>query len=82
MFTCSSRFNALRLENGNFSSPLLSARITDTIPNIFSNIVAISSHSVSQNESNTYRRRMPEAMSVPEYIVCDNVRISDAADSF
>lgn len=82
MFTGSSRFNAMRLENGEFIAPLFSTRITDTSPSVFNNIVAVSSISVSQNESSTYGRRMPEAISVPEYMLCDNVRITDVADSF
>ncbi len=35
-----------------------------------------------KNVSGTYDRRSPTAMSIPEYIICDGVRISDVADSF
>jgi len=82
MFTGSSRFNAQRIEKGEFTAPLLSSRVTDTIPNVFNHVVAISSRAVPVNESGTYGRRTPEAYSVPEYVLCDNVRISDVADSF
>ena len=82
LFTGSSRFNAVRVEEGRFTQPMVSTRVTDTSPSVFSNIVAMSSSSVSQNESNTYGRREPEAMSVPEWMLCDNVRITDVADSF
>jgi predicted Zn-dependent protease len=82
LFTGSSRFNAMRILDGRFSQPMVSTRVTDTSPSVFSNVVAMSSHSVPQNESNTYGRREPEAMSVPEWMLCENVRISDVADSF
>ncbi len=82
MFTCSSRFNAMRLEKGEFTAPLFSTRVTDTSPNVFSNVVAIAPDSVTVNVSSTYGQREPTAMSVPEYLVCDNVRITDVADSF
>lgn len=82
MFTGSSRFNALLVQGGTFTAPLLSTRITDTIPNIFSHVVAVAERSVPVNISNTYGRRAPEAISVPEYLICDNVRISDVAESF
>lgn len=81
-FTGSSRFNALRVQGGKFTAPLLSTRVTDTIPNVFSNVVAVSSQAVLMDVSSTYGQRSPEALSVPEYIICDNVRISDVADSF
>jgi predicted Zn-dependent protease len=82
MFTGSSRFNARLVKDGEFTAPLLSSRVTDTIPSVFSGIVAISSRTIPWNVSSTYDRRSPTAMSIPEYIICDNVRISDVADSF
>lgn len=82
LFTGSSRFNAMRVEGGRFIAPILSSRITDAIPSVLSDVVAVSSRAVCQNESATYDRRAPEAMSVPEWLLCDNVRISDVADSF
>jgi predicted Zn-dependent protease len=81
-FTCSSRFNAQRIQAGSFAAPLLSSRVTDEIPSVLGSVVAISSKAVPFNVSATYARRSPEAFSVPEYILCDNVRISDVADSF
>lgn len=82
MFTGSSRFNALRIQGGKFVAPLLSSRVTDTIPSVFNHVVALSSRSVTHNDSATYDRRSPEACSVPEWLLCDEVRISDVADSF
>jgi len=82
MFTCSSRFNARLIKNGEFVAPLLSSRVTDTIPSVFGGITAISSRTIPWNVSGTYDRRSPTAMSIPEYIICDGVRISDVADSF
>lgn len=82
VLTGSSRFNALLIRDGKFVAPIFSSRITDSIPNLFNNVFAISSHSVSQNESSTYERRAPQAMSVPTWLICDQVRISDVADSF
>lgn len=82
VFTGSSRFNAMRLENGEFTAPLFSTRITDSSPSVFSNVVAISSRSVPVNQSSTYGERAPEAVSVPEYLLCDDVRITDVAESF
>ncbi|MBM3314773.1 hypothetical protein FJY71_02875 [candidate division WOR-3 bacterium] len=82
IFTGSSRFNARRVEGGRFTAPLLSSRVTDSIPNVLSHVIAVSSRAVSQNESSTYDRRAPEAYSVPEWLLCDEVRISDVADSF
>jgi predicted Zn-dependent protease len=81
-FTGSSRFNAMRIEGGTFVAPLFSSRITDDIPIVFSNVVSLSGKAVSVNMSSTYERREPEAYSVPEWILCDNVRISDVAESF
>ena len=82
IFTGSSRFNAMRIAGGRFVAPLFSSRITDAIPSVFSNVVALSSKAVPTNMSSTYERREPEAYSVPEWILCDDVRISDVADSF
>ena len=81
-FTGSSRFNALRVEGGTFTAPLFSTRITDTLPNVFSHVVAVSSRAVSVNLSTTYGPRAPLALSVPEYLICDNVRVNDVAESF
>ncbi len=82
LFTGSSRFNAMRIEQGEFAAPLFSTRVTDTIPWVFNHVIAISSHSVPVNVSSTYDRREPTAISVPEYMICEEVRISDVADSF
>ncbi len=82
VFTGSSRFNAMLVKDGSLVAPIFSSRITDTIPNVFNNVFAISARSISQNESSTYERRMPQAMSVPSWLICDNVRISDVAESF
>lgn len=82
IFTGSSRFNALLIRDGKPVAPIFSSRITDSIPNVFNRVVAISARSVSQNESSTYERRSPEALSVPLWLLCDDVRISDVADSF
>ena len=82
MFTGSSRFNALRIANGECVAPMLSSRITDTIPNVLANVQAVASRSVPVNVSETYGERSPNAISVPEYLLCDHVRISDVADSF
>ncbi|MHB9022664.1 MAG: metallopeptidase TldD-related protein [Armatimonadota bacterium] len=81
-FTGSSRFNAQRVEGGEFTAPLFSTRITDTIPNVLSHITAVSSRAVLVDVSNTYERRAPTAVSVPEFLLCDSVRISDVAESF
>ncbi|MBN2537831.1 hypothetical protein JXB37_06095 [candidate division WOR-3 bacterium] len=82
LFTGSSRFNALRLQGGRFTAPLFSTRVTDTSPSVFGNVVALSSKNVPVNTSSTYARRSPTAVSVPEWLLCDNVRITDVADSF
>jgi predicted Zn-dependent protease len=82
MFTGSSRFNARLVKNGEFTAPLLSSRVTDTIPQVFSGIIAVSSRTTPWNVSSTYDRRQPTAVSIPEYIVADGVRISDVAASF
>ncbi len=82
LFTGSSRFNAMRLEKGEFTAPIFSTRVTDTCPSVFSNVVAVSSRSVPVNTSHTYGRRTPTAISVPEYLLCNNVKVTDVADSF
>jgi PmbA protein len=82
MFTGSSRFNARLIKGGEFVAPLVSSRVTDTIPQVLGQVIALSSKSMPFNISATYGRRNPEAMSVPEYIICNDVRISDVADSF
>ena len=82
MFTGSSRFNARLIKGGEFVAPLVSTRVTDTIPQVLGQVIALSSQSMPFNISATYGRRTPEAMSVPEYIICNDVRISDVADSF
>jgi len=82
IFTGSSRFSAVLLENGEMVSPIYSSRITDSFFNVLGNIELFSSKNVSVNQSSTYDRRMPEAFSVPSYMVCTNVKITDSADSF
>ncbi|MFZ5953374.1 MAG: metallopeptidase TldD-related protein [Candidatus Rifleibacteriota bacterium] len=82
IFTGSSRFNALLVENGKVVSPIFSSRVTDTFTSVFSNISLISSANRSINLSNTYGRRAPVAYSVPSYIVAEKVKITDSADSF
>jgi predicted Zn-dependent protease len=82
LFTGSSRFGAMRIQGGERAAPLLSSRVTDTVPNVLGHVLALSSRTVPVNESSTYGRRSPEATSVPEWILCDNVRISDVAEGF
>ncbi|MCK5064185.1 MAG: hypothetical protein KAQ97_02810, partial [Candidatus Fermentibacteraceae bacterium] len=82
IFTGSSRFNALLVEDGKVISPIFSTRITDSFQNVLCNVKVISSVSESVNGSNTYGRRMPVAISVPSYIVAEGVKITDCADSF
>ena len=82
LFTCSSRFNAMRIENGSVTAPIFSTRITDTCPSVFNNVLELAPKSVSVNTSDTYGRRSPTAVSVPEYMLCDKIRITDVADSF
>lgn len=82
MITGSSRFNAMLIRDGRFVAPIFSSRVTDALPHLLSNVVALSSKTLSQNESSTYGRRSPQAFSVPEWLLCDSVRISDVADSF
>jgi len=82
IFTASSRFNALLLENGKIIAPIFSSRITDTFQNIFKNVSTISRQAESINISSTYGKRSPVAYSVPSYIVAENIKITDCADSF
>lgn len=82
IFTGSSRFNAVLIENGEVVSPIFSSRVTDSFQNVFGNVSLISSQSEPVNLSNTYGRRMPEASAVPAYIVSEKVKITDSADSF
>ena len=82
IFTGSSRFNAILVENGKVVSPIFSSRVTDTFASVLSKIVKISSATRSINLSNTYGRRSPVAYSVPSYIVAEKVKITDSADSF
>jgi len=82
IFTGSSRFNAVLVQNGKIVSPIFSSRITDTFQSVFGNVKIISNEAVSVNGSNTYGRRNPVATSVPSYMVCEKVKITDCADSF
>lgn len=81
-FTGSSRFNAVLVEGGRVTHPLFSTRITDTFENVLGHVVAIARETVSVNTSNTYGRRAPNAMSLPAYVVCEGVRVTDAAEGF
>ncbi|MCR4423949.1 MAG: metallopeptidase TldD-related protein [candidate division WOR-3 bacterium] len=82
IFTGSSRFNALLIKDGKFVAPIFSSRITDAIPNLFNQVIAVSSQAVAENVSATYERRTPSAYAVPSWLLCDRVNISDVADSF
>jgi predicted Zn-dependent protease len=82
IFTGSSRFNAVLVEDGKIVSPIFSSRVTDSFQNVLGNVKVISSVSESVNGSNTYGRRTPVAMNVPSYIVSEGVKITDSADSF
>lgn len=82
IFTGSSRFNALLIEDGKVVSPIFSSRVTDTFQAVFNNVKKLSPESVSVNLSNTYGRRSPVAFSVPEYIISEGVKITDCAESF
>ena len=82
IFTGGSRFNALLIEDGEIISPIFSTRITDSFQNVFKNVSVISKKPDSINLSNTYGRRSPVATSVPSYIVAQNVKITDCAESF
>lgn len=82
IFTGSSRFNALLIRKGKVIGPIYSSRITDTFQNVFGNVEKISNTAESVNLSNTYGRRAPVAFSVPNYMVCKGVKITDCAESF
>lgn len=82
IFTGSSRFSAVLIEDGKIVSPIFSSRITDQFANIFGNVLSISSETISVNTSNTYGRRAPGAVSVPTWILVDGVKITDCAESF
>ena len=82
IFTGSSRFNALLVKKGEVVGPIFSSRITDTFQNVFGNVEKISKLAVSVNISDTYGRRAPNAFSVPNYMVCRGVKITDCADSY
>ncbi|MBD3370631.1 hypothetical protein GF402_09740 [Candidatus Fermentibacteria bacterium] len=82
IFTGSSRFNALLVENGEIVSPIFSTRITDSFQNVLNNVRTLSSTEVSENGSSTYARRAPVAMAVPSYAVIEGVKITDCAESF
>jgi len=82
LMTGASRFNALHIVDGRPVAPIFSVRITDSVVTILSNTLAISSLPVFLDVSTTYERRSPQAVSVPEYLICDNVRISDTTESF
>jgi predicted Zn-dependent protease len=82
LVTASSRFSATVMNNGEVAAPLLSSRITDHFKNIFGNVVAVAPYNVSVNVSNTYGRRTPVACSVPAYVLVEDVKITDSADSF
>ncbi|MDA3884688.1 MAG: metallopeptidase TldD-related protein [Candidatus Delongbacteria bacterium] len=82
IFTGSSRFNALLVRKGKVVGPIFSSRITDTFQNVFGNVDKISKLAESVNLSNTYGRRSPVAFSVPNYMVCKGVKITDCAESF
>ncbi|HQB82248.1 MAG TPA: metallopeptidase TldD-related protein, partial [Candidatus Rifleibacterium sp.] len=82
IFTGSSRFNAVLIENGKVVGPIFSSRITDTFQSVFGKIVKISQEAESVNLSNTYGRRSPVAFAVPSYIVSEKVKITDCAESF
>jgi len=82
IFTGSSRFNAVLIEDGEVISPIFSSRVTDSFDNVLSNVKILSSVAESVNGSNTYGRRAPVAVSVPSYIVSEGVKITDCAESF
>ncbi len=82
IFTGSSRFSAVLIEKGKVVSPIFSSRITDQFETIFGNVLKISSETVSVNGSNTYGRRSPNSSSVPSWMLVDDVKITDCADSF
>lgn len=82
LVTASSRFSATVMKAGQVTAPLLSSRVTDHFKNIFGNVAVIAPNNVSVNVSNTYGRRTPVACSVPAYVLVEDVKITDSADSF
>jgi predicted Zn-dependent protease len=82
IFTGSSRFNAVLVENGKIVSPIFSTRITDSFQNVLNNVRTLSSVEVSENGSSTYARRAPVAMALPSYAVVEKVKVTDCAESF
>lgn len=82
IFTGSSRFSAVLIRNGRVASPIFSSRITDSFERVFGNVLGMSRETVSVNTSNTYGRRNPSALSVPSWMLVDDVKITDCADSF
>jgi predicted Zn-dependent protease len=82
IFTASSRFSAVLIEDGRIVQPIFSSRITDSFQNVLRNVSVISSLVESVNLSNTYGRRAPFAMGVPTYMIAEDVKITDCADSF
>ena len=82
LFTGSSRFNAVLVEDGRIAGPIFSTRITDTFRNVLGNVLLLSPTAVSVNQSDTYGRRSPVAMSVPAYAVVEGVHITDSAEAF
>ncbi len=82
IFTGSSRFSAVLIEDGEMVRPIFSSRITDTFQNVLGNVAVLAPWNTSVNGSSTYDRRMPEAASVPGYMVSTGVKITDSAESF
>jgi len=80
--TASSRFSAVLVEDGHITRPIFSSRVTDTFGKIFGNVALLAPDQESVNVSNTYGRRMPDAASVPSYVVSTDVAITDCAESF
>jgi len=80
--TASSRFSAVLVEDGRITRPIYSSRVTDTFQKIFGNVAALAPDLESVNTSNTYGRRMPDAASVPSYMISTEVAITDCAESF
>ncbi|MCK5786529.1 MAG: hypothetical protein KAH54_08220 [Candidatus Sabulitectum sp.] len=82
IFTGSSRFSAVLVEKGKIVSPIFSTRVTDQFETVFGKVLALSSETISVNTSDTYGRRDPGAVSVPTWMLVDDVKITDCADSF
>ncbi len=82
IFTGSSRFNALLVEDGKIISPIFSSRVTDCFQQVFGNVKKLSSSTESVNLSNSYSRRSPFGFSVPKFIISGDVKITDCAESF